>query len=155
VTWKSIDRYSKDYIELQTKDKVRFYKTPDAILQRQLDIFDKVEAEYSEKNPLFKEIAASQRKFAERTVKWKQDYVVSPRLAYNHYFAKRRQPPRSQPCQGGTEEKVMPLNATSISHPGSGRMADFWIGLLMNKFLFTVDRISTFVARPFPGSSSR
>ena len=31
--WKSIDRYSKDYIELQTKDKVKMYKTPDSILQ--------------------------------------------------------------------------------------------------------------------------
>ena len=29
MSWKAIDRYSKDYIELQTKDKVRFYKTPD------------------------------------------------------------------------------------------------------------------------------
>ena len=27
VWWKSVDRYSKDYIELQTKDKVKFYKT--------------------------------------------------------------------------------------------------------------------------------
>jgi TRAP-type mannitol/chloroaromatic compound transport system substrate-binding protein len=34
MSWKAIDRYSKDYIELQTKDKVKFYKTPDAILQR-------------------------------------------------------------------------------------------------------------------------
>ena len=32
MSWKAIDRYSKDYIELQQKDKVRFYKTPDAIL---------------------------------------------------------------------------------------------------------------------------
>ena len=36
--WKAIDRYSKDYIELQTKDKVKFYKTPDSILQAQLTI---------------------------------------------------------------------------------------------------------------------
>src|SRR5437870_1813059 len=28
LVWKSIDRYSKDYIELQEKDKVRFYITP-------------------------------------------------------------------------------------------------------------------------------
>ncbi len=40
MSWKAIDRYSQDYIELQTKDKVRFYKTPDAILQKQLDIYD-------------------------------------------------------------------------------------------------------------------
>ncbi len=30
LSWKAIDRYSKDYVELQTKDKVRFYKTPDS-----------------------------------------------------------------------------------------------------------------------------
>src|SRR3979409_1411632 len=42
MQWKAIDRYSKDYIELQTKDKVKFYKTPDAILKRQLEIFDDI-----------------------------------------------------------------------------------------------------------------
>jgi TRAP-type mannitol/chloroaromatic compound transport system substrate-binding protein len=99
VTWKSIDRYSKDYIELQTKDKVKFYKTPDSILQKQLEIFDKVEAEYSDKNPLFKEIAQSQRKFAERTVKWKRDYVVSPTLAYNHYFGRKAAPAKAAPAK--------------------------------------------------------
>src|SRR5260221_6998541 len=35
MSWKAVDRYSKDYIELQTKDKVRFYKTPDTILAKQ------------------------------------------------------------------------------------------------------------------------
>ena len=33
MSWKAIDRYSQDYIELQTKDNVKFYKTPDSILQ--------------------------------------------------------------------------------------------------------------------------
>ena len=42
MSWKAIDRYSQDYIELQTKDKVKFYKTPDAILQAQLEIYDEV-----------------------------------------------------------------------------------------------------------------
>src|ERR1700742_109708 len=37
MSMKAIDRYSKDYIEMQTKDKVRFYKTPDSILQKQLE----------------------------------------------------------------------------------------------------------------------
>ena len=30
----------KDYIELQTKQNVKFYKTPDAILQKQIEIYD-------------------------------------------------------------------------------------------------------------------
>jgi TRAP-type mannitol/chloroaromatic compound transport system substrate-binding protein len=59
------------------------------VLQRQLDIFDQVESKKSAENPLFKEIAESQRAFAERAVKWYLDTQVSPRMAYNHYFAKK------------------------------------------------------------------
>src|SRR5689334_7567764 len=86
MTWKSIDRYSKDYIELQTKDKVRFYKTPDSVLQKQLEVYDQVVDKKSSDNPLFKEIAESQKAFAARTVKWDLDTNVSRRMAYNHYF---------------------------------------------------------------------
>jgi TRAP-type mannitol/chloroaromatic compound transport system substrate-binding protein len=50
LTWKAIDRYSKDYVELQTKDKVKFYKTPDAILQQQLDLYDQIVAKKSGDN---------------------------------------------------------------------------------------------------------
>jgi TRAP-type mannitol/chloroaromatic compound transport system substrate-binding protein len=89
MSWKAIDRYSQDYIELQTKDKVRFYKTPDSVLQKQLNIFDQVLAKRSADNPQFKEIAESQRKYAERAVKWFLDTQVSSRMAYNHYFAKK------------------------------------------------------------------
>src|SRR5438876_3924081 len=42
MSWKAIDRYSKDYIELQTKDKVKFFRTPDSVLQKQLEVFDTV-----------------------------------------------------------------------------------------------------------------
>ena len=88
MSWKAIDRYSKDYIELQTKDKVRFYKTPDSVLQKQLQIFDEVLVKKSADNPMFKEIAESQKAFAARAVKWDLDTNVSRRMAYNHYFAK-------------------------------------------------------------------
>jgi TRAP-type mannitol/chloroaromatic compound transport system substrate-binding protein len=88
MSWKAIDRYSKDYGELQTKDKVKFYRTPDSVLKRQLEVFDTVEAKKSAENPLFKEIVESQRKFAERAVKWDLDTNVPRRMAYNHYFGK-------------------------------------------------------------------
>jgi TRAP-type mannitol/chloroaromatic compound transport system substrate-binding protein len=90
--WKSVDRYSKDYIELQTKDHVKMYKTPDAILQKQLDIFDEVMEKYSAKNPLFKEVVESQKAFAKRAVSWYLDTVVNPRMAYNHYFGAKKAP---------------------------------------------------------------
>jgi TRAP-type mannitol/chloroaromatic compound transport system substrate-binding protein len=88
MSWKAIDRYSKDYVELQTKDKVRFYKTPDAVLQRQLTGYDAAAAKKGEGNALFKEIEASQKVFAERVVRWDLDTNVGRRMAYNHYFAK-------------------------------------------------------------------
>ena len=86
MSWKAIDRYSTDYVELQTKDKVKFYKTPDAILKRQLEIFDDIVKKYSATNPLFKEIVESQLAFAKRATQWEQDTVVSRRMVYNHYF---------------------------------------------------------------------
>ena len=94
MSWKAIDRYSKDYIELQTKDKVKVYKTPDSVLQKQLDIFDGVMAKYSAANPLFKEVIESQRKFAERAVRWQLDTQVSTRMAYNHYFGPKKPAPK-------------------------------------------------------------
>jgi TRAP-type mannitol/chloroaromatic compound transport system substrate-binding protein len=88
LVWKSIDRYSKDYIELQTKDKVRMYKTPDSVLQRQLVAYDQATAKRKD-NALFREVEASQKAFAERAVRFNLDYNVSPRMAYNHYFGKK------------------------------------------------------------------
>jgi len=86
MSWKAIDRYSKDYVELQTKDNVKFYKTPDAILKQQLEIYDEVVKKKSAENPLFKEILQSQLAFARRTTQWEQDTVVSRKMAYDHYF---------------------------------------------------------------------
>src|SRR6201991_4113270 len=86
MSWKAIDRYSKDYLELQTVDKVKFYKTPDAILQKQLEVYDEVVKKKAAENPLFKEILESQLAFAQRATRWEQDTVVSRRMAFDHYF---------------------------------------------------------------------
>ena len=88
MSWKAVHRYSQDYIEMQTKDKVRFYKTPDTLLQRQLTAFDETTAKKREGNPLFKEVEDSMRVFAERSVRWFLDTQLSGRMAYNHYFGK-------------------------------------------------------------------
>jgi TRAP-type mannitol/chloroaromatic compound transport system substrate-binding protein len=95
MSWKSVDRYSKDYIELQTKDKVKFYKTPDAILQKELDVYDEIVARKSAENPMFKEIVESQKAFAKRAVAWDMDTNVSRRMAYNHYFGAKKAPAKA------------------------------------------------------------
>jgi TRAP-type mannitol/chloroaromatic compound transport system substrate-binding protein len=94
MSWKAIDRYSKDYIELQTKDKVKFYKTPDSVLQTQLKLWDAILEKKSAENALFKEIVASQKVFAERAVKWDQDTYVSRRMAVSHFFGAKPAAPK-------------------------------------------------------------
>jgi TRAP-type mannitol/chloroaromatic compound transport system substrate-binding protein len=90
LTWKAIDRYSKDYVEMQSKDKVRFYKTPVSVLQAQLQAYDNAVNKQAADNPQMREILDSQRKFAERAVKWDLDTNVNRAMAYNHYFGQKQ-----------------------------------------------------------------
>ena len=87
MSWKAIERNSKDYIELK-KQGIKFYKTPDSILKAQLASWDKIIEKKSAENPMFKKIIESQRAYAERACHWQNDYMVDFKMAYNHYFAK-------------------------------------------------------------------
>jgi TRAP-type mannitol/chloroaromatic compound transport system substrate-binding protein len=87
MSWKAIDRNSKDYIDLK-KQGIKFYKTPDSILRAQLASWDKIMEKKSAENALFKKILASQKAYAERAGQWQNDYSVDFKMAYNHYFAK-------------------------------------------------------------------
>ena len=89
MSWKAIDRYSKDYIELK-KAGVKFYKTPDAILRAQLASWDKTIAKKAAENPAFKKVLDSQREFAQRAGQWQNDYSVDLKMAYNHYFGGKK-----------------------------------------------------------------
>ena len=93
MQWKAIDRYSQDYIELQTKDNVKFYKTPESVLKRQLEVYDEVVKKKAAENPLFKEIVESQLAFAKRATQWELDTVVSRKMAFDHYFGPNAKKP--------------------------------------------------------------
>jgi len=94
MSWKAIDRNSKDYSEMK-KQGIKFYKTPDAILKAQLDAWDKVVAKKSAENPFFKKVMDSQMAFAQRAGQWQNDYMVDFKMAWNRYF---RQPAK-QPAK--------------------------------------------------------
>ena len=89
MSWKAIDRYSKDYIEMQEKQGVKFYKTPDAILRRQLEAWDKIVAAKGAENPTFMKVNDSMKAFAQRACRWQNDTSVDYKMAYNHFFAKK------------------------------------------------------------------
>ena len=141
MSWKAIDRYSKDYIEMQTKDKVKFYKTPDSILKKELEAYDEVAAKKAAENPLFKEIIESQKAFAKRAVSWEMDTVVTRRMAYNHYFGAQ---------ESGAEEGRTERLRVFRHQPAAIRAPPGWLLFErsnMQKFLLFIDRISAFVGK--------
>jgi TRAP-type mannitol/chloroaromatic compound transport system substrate-binding protein len=89
MSWKAIDRNSKDYDELK-KQGIKFYKTPDAILRQQLASWDKTVAAKSKENPMFQKVLESQRAFAQRAGQWQNDYSVDFKMAFNHYFGAKK-----------------------------------------------------------------
>jgi TRAP-type mannitol/chloroaromatic compound transport system substrate-binding protein len=90
MSWKATDRYATDYAEMQAKQGVKFYKTPDAILRAQIAAWDKVTTKKSAENPTFKKVMDSMRAFAQRTGRWKNDVTIDYKMAWNHYFAQRK-----------------------------------------------------------------
>ena len=90
MSWKAIDRYSKDYIDMSEKKGVKFYKTPDAILKAQLASWDKITEAKMAENPAFKKVMDSMRAFAGRAARWQNDTNVDYKMAYNHYFGKKK-----------------------------------------------------------------
>jgi TRAP-type mannitol/chloroaromatic compound transport system substrate-binding protein len=86
MTWKAIDRYSTDYLEMQEKQGVKFYKTPDAVLKKQLELWSEIIKKRADENPMFKKVLDSQMAFARRAARWQNDTLVDFRMAYNHFF---------------------------------------------------------------------
>jgi TRAP-type mannitol/chloroaromatic compound transport system substrate-binding protein len=87
MSWKAVDRYSKDYDELK-KSGIKFYKTPDAVLRAQLAAWDKTIEKKAAENAMFKKVLESQKTFALRAGTWQNDTTVDFKMAFNHYFGK-------------------------------------------------------------------
>jgi len=89
MSWKAANRYSTDYLEMQAKQGVKFYKTPDTILRAQLAAWDKVTTKKAGENPMFKKVMDSMRAYSQRTGRWKNDTEIDFRMAWNHYYGQR------------------------------------------------------------------
>jgi TRAP-type mannitol/chloroaromatic compound transport system substrate-binding protein len=89
MSWKAVDRYSRDYQEMQAKQGVKFFKTPDSILKAQLKAWDEVTKEKAASNPMFKKVFESQRAFAARAAKWQADTTVDFKMAQAFYAQKK------------------------------------------------------------------
>ena len=89
MSWKAIDRYSQDYIELQ-KSGIKFHKTPDEILQAQLQLWSEITRKRSAENPLFKRVLESMESFATRACRWQNDTNVDYKMAFRHAIGDKK-----------------------------------------------------------------
>jgi TRAP-type mannitol/chloroaromatic compound transport system substrate-binding protein len=86
TTWKYFfDQNSKDYAEYKAKG-VRIIKTPQSILQAQLDAWTTIIDRESKADPFFAKVIESQKQWAARVVPLRSEIMVENQLAYNHFF---------------------------------------------------------------------
>jgi TRAP-type mannitol/chloroaromatic compound transport system substrate-binding protein len=88
MSWKALERYPKDLAEMRERQNVRALRTPDAILQAQLQAWDRVIEQLSA-DAFFKKVIESQKAWAQRVVGFRREYVVGTEMAYTHFFPGR------------------------------------------------------------------
>lgn len=86
MSWKAQDRYEKDLQALRASG-VNVVRTPDVVLQAQLDAWDTV-IEAGSADPFFKKVVESQKEWAKRVISFELDYEAPVQLAYEHFFGK-------------------------------------------------------------------
>jgi len=89
MLWKALDRYSKDLADLQTKDKVKVFRTPRTVQQAQLAAWDKVLAAQRQE-AFFDKVIKSQLDWVRRTMRYQLLNTPNPEMAYNHFFAAKK-----------------------------------------------------------------
>ena len=70
---------------MRERQGVNVRKTPDSILQAQLNAWNTVIDGLSS-DAFFKEVVESQRAWARRVVAFRHEYEVSTQVAYDHFF---------------------------------------------------------------------
>jgi TRAP-type mannitol/chloroaromatic compound transport system substrate-binding protein len=76
--WQSQDRHSKDFWEMQQAANVKVVRTPDAVLEAQLTIWDQIVQRESAADPFFAKVVKSQQEWANRVVPMRQLMASDP-----------------------------------------------------------------------------
>jgi TRAP-type mannitol/chloroaromatic compound transport system substrate-binding protein len=81
----AMNQYSADLQKLQTELGVNVKRTPDSVLQAQLEAWDKILPPLME-DPYFKKVVDSQKAWCERVVYYSLLNAPNYELAYKHYY---------------------------------------------------------------------
>jgi TRAP-type mannitol/chloroaromatic compound transport system substrate-binding protein len=71
------------------KDGVQIQRTPDDILKNFLDMWEKIQAEYAAKDPFYKKVIESQKKYAEQIVPFRLSWFPPYEFAGNYYWKEK------------------------------------------------------------------
>jgi TRAP-type mannitol/chloroaromatic compound transport system substrate-binding protein len=85
MSWKAMDRYSKDLEAMKAEQGVKVHRTPKAVLEAQLAAWDAVIAAQSQE-PFFAKVVESQKAWTKRVVSLQFDVEVDQRMAYDHFI---------------------------------------------------------------------
>ncbi|MEO7392566.1 MAG: TRAP transporter substrate-binding protein [Ramlibacter sp.] len=86
--WTAMDNYSRDFEELQTKDKVNVIRTPKEIMNAQMKAWDVLTKRLSDEDPFFKKVVDSQRAWSKRVAKFMFFNEADFQLGYEHIHGK-------------------------------------------------------------------
>ncbi|MFQ5774695.1 MAG: TRAP transporter substrate-binding protein [Kiloniellaceae bacterium] len=82
----AMDRYSADLLWLRDKAGVNIHRTPQSIMNKQLEAWDVMIDKLEGEDPFFKKVLASQKKFAHRAAYYILLNQCDYKLAFDHYF---------------------------------------------------------------------
>jgi TRAP-type mannitol/chloroaromatic compound transport system substrate-binding protein len=85
MSWKFQDRYSADLEKIKAAG-VDVRKTPDSVLEAQLNAWDKIIATRTAEDPFFAKVLESQKAWVQRVVSFDRQYNVSRDMAFDHFF---------------------------------------------------------------------
>ena len=84
--WHNTLRYADDLVKLKNKLGVNVYRTPDSVMADQLKAWDVITDKFSKKDPFFKEVVQSQKKYAKKVMAYLLLNQPDYGMAYRHHF---------------------------------------------------------------------
>jgi TRAP-type mannitol/chloroaromatic compound transport system substrate-binding protein len=82
----AFNRETAEACQQLLKDGVQIHRTPDEVLINFLNEWEKIQAEYADKNPFYKKVIDSQKAYAEQIVPFKLSWFPQYEFAGNYYW---------------------------------------------------------------------
>jgi len=84
--WRNTLSYANDLVKLKNKLGVNVYRTPDSIMQAQLDAWDVIVKKFNATDPFFKKVVESQKGYAKKVMAYLLLNSPDYGMAYRHHF---------------------------------------------------------------------